>query len=208
MAESGCLISEYPPGAAPISGRFPARNRIISALSDGVVVVQASADSGALITARWAADQGRDVFAVPGPAGDPLSRGCNDLLRSGALLAECGWDVLREYEYRYPAAVREYHGRPPAEAVSAAEPPAPAKLARQPKQSAQPASEPSAPARDWSGLPEPQRRIAESLSNGPLQLDALIDRTGLPAAQVLSQLTLLELRGVVRRDPGKIYALI
>ena len=207
VAESGCLISEYPPGAAPISGRFPARNRIISALSDGVVVVQASADSGALITARWAADQGRDVFAVPGPAGDPLSRGCNDLLRSGALLAECGWDVLREYEYRYPAAVREYHGRPPAEAASAAEPPAPAKLARQPKQSAQPASEPSAPARDWSGLPEPQRRIAESLSNGPLQLDALIDRTGLPAAQVLSQLTLLELRGVVRREPGKIYTL-
>ena len=211
VAESGCLVSEYPPGAAPLARRFPARNRIISALSDGVVVVQAAENSGAMITARWAAEQGRDVFAVPGPAGDPRSRGCSELLRNGALLAECGWDVLREYEYRYPAAVREYHGRPPA-----AELPAPAERDRPVRPASVPEKQtpaernpvPGVQSRDFSGLTEPQRRIVQTLLCGPMQLDALIDRAGLPAGQVLSQLTLLELRGVVRRDPGKFYALI
>ena len=190
VAEQGCLLSEYPPGTAPDARHFPARNRIISALSDGVVVVQAKERSGALITARWAADQGRDVFAVPGPAGEALSRGCNQLLREGALLAECGWDVLREYEYRYPTTVREYHGRP----HSSAEP--------EPIR-----SEPEAAAPDLSGLTPLQCRIVEALLSGSLQLDLLIDELNLPASQVLAQMTLLEIRGVVRCSPGKIYAL-
>ena len=114
VAEQGCLLTEYPPGTAPNGNNFPVRNRIISALSDGVTVVQAAEQSGALITARWAADQGRDVFAVPGPPESDLSQGCNQLLREGAILVQCGWDILCEYEYRYPGTVWEYHGRPPA----------------------------------------------------------------------------------------------
>lgn len=223
VAEQGCLISEYPPGTEPHRRNFPARNRIISALSDGVVVVQAGERSGALITARWASDQGRDVFAVPGPAEDGLSRGCHTLLRDGAILAECGWDVMREYEYRYPAAVREYHGRPEPRPAPVSQP-APAARQERPKKPTPTAPKarsenpaPAAPklrsenptpaAPDLSRLEPLQRRIAEQLLSGPLQLDALIDALGLPAARVLSQLTLMEVRGLVVRTPGKIYTL-
>lgn len=214
----GCVISEYPPGTAPNAKHFPARNRIISALSDAVAVVQAAEQSGALITARCAADQGRDVFAVPGPAGDPRSRGCSQLLRQGALLAECGWDIVSEYEYRYPGSVREYHGRPwvrrdrgpgpsspsvPAGALSAGTAPAaaapgPAAGANQP---------PVRPQVRTEGLSEIQLRIVQTLQAGPLQLDALIDRLGLPAARILPELTLLQIRGVLRQKPGRVFEL-
>ena len=208
VAARGCLLSEYPPGTGPNARHFPARNRLISALSDGVAVVQAAERSGALITARWAADQGRDVFAVPGPAGEPLSRGCNQLLREGAVLVESGWDVLSEYAYRYPAALREYHGRPPAR-EDAPVPAAPAK---------KPAAAPAAPARsaaesapaqavDLTALPPVQRRILEILEGGPTQLDALIAAAGLPAAQVLPQLTVLQIKHLISQEPGKIYRL-
>lgn len=217
----GCLLSEYPPGSAPIARQFPARNRIISALSDGVVVVQAAERSGALITARWAADQGRDVFAVPGPAGDALSRGSNQLLRDGAILSECGWDVMREYEYRYPNAVREYHGRPRAAAADRAAPSTGGTAERHPAGKAEMApipkkpagsntdSIPAEPARKakLSGLSPEQERIVAALSGGALQLDALIAAVDLPAGQVLSQITLLEVRRIVTRAPGKIYSL-
>ena len=212
VAEQGCLISEYLPGTAPNARHFPARNRIISALSDGVPVIQAREKSGALITARWAADQGRDVFAVPGPAGEALSRGCNGLLRDGAILAENGWDIMSEYEYRYPGAVREFHGRP--------NPPAPEKEpartgdvrsrnAAPPEKRA--SAEASVPPRreppDLSALTPIQRSVAEALQSGPMQLDALLDRLDLPAAAVLPQLTLLQIKHVIFCHPGKIYSL-
>ena len=92
----GCLLSEFPPGTAPRRHHFPLRNRLISALSEGVLVVEAAFASGSLITARWAADQGRAVFAVPGRVDHPMARGCHRLLREGALLAESPEDVLRE----------------------------------------------------------------------------------------------------------------
>ena len=202
VAEQGCLLSEYPPGTAPNARHFPARNRIISALSDAVVVIQAAEGSGALITARWAAEQGREVFSVPGPAGDPLSRGCNQLLRDGAMLAESGLDVMREYLYRYPGAVRMQNveckmqnegsgikdqgsGAVGAHSVRPSEVPA-AKI-------------------DLAALTDTQRAIVTALENGPLQLDALIDKTGLSAAQVLPQLTVLQIKGVISQAPGKIY---
>ena len=203
VAAQGCLLSEYPPGTTPNARHFPARNRIISALSDGVAVVQAGEHSGALITARWAADQGRDVFSVPGPAGEALSRGCNQLLRDGAILAECGWDVVREYCYRYPGAVREYHcvqapvlPAPPAEKPQKQKPAAQAA----PAETAPPAAQPLP-----AGLTPLQTQIVEALGDGPLQLDALIDRLGLPAAQVLPQLTLLQIKKLITQKPGKIY---
>ncbi len=102
IAAVGVLLSEYPPGTEPRSGHFPVRNRIMSGLTLASVVVEAPPRSGALITAHLALDQGRDVFAVPGPITAEASRGCNELIREGAGLASCAWDILGEYEARFP----------------------------------------------------------------------------------------------------------
>lgn len=102
ILKSGAIISEYPPGTRPSGYNFPVRNRIISGLSAGSVIVEASAGSGALITARHAINQGRNVFAVPGEVGLPGSEGTNDLIKNGAYVATCAEDVLSEYEFLYP----------------------------------------------------------------------------------------------------------
>ena len=97
LASQGCLVSEYPLGLPPLPGNFPQRNRLISGLVRGVVVMEANAKSGSLITARYAAHQGRDVFAVPGSIHSALSKGAHLLLKEGAALVECAADVLQEY---------------------------------------------------------------------------------------------------------------
>ena len=96
IAANGLLVTEFPPGSAPQGWRFPRRNRIISGLSKAVVIVEAREKSGSLITARLAADQGRDVMAVPGPVVDGRNRGANALLRDGAKLVESAVDILQE----------------------------------------------------------------------------------------------------------------
>lgn len=94
IGEKGCLISEFGPWDSPLAGNFPMRNRIISGMSDAVVVVEAREKSGSLITAALALDQGREVLAVPGRRTDPLSAGCNRLIKSGAQLTDTPGDVL------------------------------------------------------------------------------------------------------------------
>ena len=225
-AERGCLISEYPPGVGPNARHFPVRNRLISALSDGVVVVRAAERSGSLITARWAAEQGRDVFAVPGDPNDPLSRGCNALLRDGAWAAASGWDVLERYQFRYPKTVR----RQDASCVVQSEATgnrqqaagdggrgsfgsAALRAGRQDRDADAVGAaigrpqEAQAVRTDFSDLSPVQRTIAEALADGALQLDALIDKTGLSAAQVLPQLTVLQIKKIISQKPGKIYEL-
>lgn len=184
----GCLLSEYPPGTAPLRWNFPARNRLISGLSDGVLVVEAGAHSGSLITARLALEQGRDVFAVPGMLDNPTGLGSNSLLQQGAGLVTCGYDVLREYENRYPGRIRADHGLPPEPTQKAS---APQTMPRK--------------APPLTDLSAEGQRIIKALAPGRLQLDDLITATGLPAGKVLSELTLLQIRGAVEALPGKWY---
>jgi len=114
IARNGALVSEFPPGTGPKADHFPRRNRIISGLSLGTLVVEAAPRSGSLITARLAAEQGREVFAVPGSIYNPLSRGCNDLIKNGVKLVQTVDDIIEEFEAQL--SVQAYKPPPQTEA--------------------------------------------------------------------------------------------
>lgn len=196
IAGQGLLVSEYPPGTPPKAGHFPRRNRIISGLSRGVLVVEASRRSGSLITARLAMEQGREVFAIPGSVHNPLARGCHDLIRQGARLVETMEDIREE--------LGAWWSRPPLtepEPDTAPEP-APASVAPMPG-----VELPNArPEPAESGVPDhlEQREIAvlEALGYDPRSTDELCEATGLPADQLMQSLLLLELENLVEATPG------
>lgn len=226
LVERGCLISEYPPGFQPQKWTFPRRNRIISGLSCAVLVVEAPAASGALNTARHALEQGRDVFAVPGNVNQPGSAGSNGLLREGASMAATGWDILEGYQFRFPDGIRKVKGcdDPALTLPSLTSGQAEArenlgKVAQKPvlpencrkenpkndrnvidNSPSQPYSDLIKPAEK---LDYPSEKLLEALSGGDLPVDELICRSGINAAQAISTLTTLELRGLVCRLPGK-----
>ena len=176
IAARGAIVAELPPGPVPQARHFPRRNRIIAGLSLGIVVVEAALKSGSLITARLAAEQGREVMAVPGSPLDPRARGCNDLIRQGAALIETAADALAVLDKaRSPELFERRGGAGPL-------PPLPDFVPRE-----------TARAND---------RLLEALGHAPIPLDDVVRETGLPDAQVVAGLMELELAGRVERHPG------
>ncbi len=175
IATQGLLLSEYPLGTPPLAANFPQRNRIISALSLGTLVVEAALQSGSLITARFALEQGKDVFAIPGSIHSTQSRGCHALIKQGAKLVESAQDVLEE--------IAAFTPRPMTDC------PSPEPALRD----------------EVTHLPEEQRSLVEALGYDPCGLDALQARTGLDTARLQAELMGLELQGWVLRLPGGLF---
>jgi DNA processing protein len=178
IAQTGALVSEFPVGTNARAEHFPRRNRIISGLSVGTLVVEAALNSGSLITARLALEQGREVFAMPGSIHNPVSKGCHRLIREGAKLVETADDVLEEL-----AAVLR-----------------PALLGKVPGQTD--AGSTQVPEETWD--PE-HERLLEAMGFDPVTVDQLVSRTGLTVEAVSSMLLLMELRGQVASLSGGRY---
>ncbi len=182
IARQGALVSELPPGSPARKQHFPSRNRIIAGLSLGVLVVEAALNSGSLITARLAAEQGREVFALPGSLHNPMARGCHRLIREGARLTESTADIVTELA-PMAAELAMALGRRLAEdddEAANAEQPAEAELLED----------------------EEYARLWEAIGYDPVTQDRLAERAGLPARSVSSMLLMLELRGLVETFEG------
>jgi DNA processing protein len=177
IAERGALVSEFPPGLGPSAGNFPRRNRIISGLGVGVLVTEAALKSGSLITARFALEQGREVFAVPGSIRNPLARGCHALIRDGAKLVEDPAEILAEL--------------------------APTLYGLLATGGTESAGTPGAPDRDGApGLDADYRALLDAMGYEPVAPDELIARSGRSAREISSMLLVLELEGHVSSSPG------
>ncbi len=207
ITERGCLLSEYLPGTQPRPWQFPERNRIISGLSCGVLVVEAPERSGALITARDAFSQGRDVFAVPANIDIASCAGSNALLQDCASAVFSGWDVMKHYASQYPDTVEN---RP----ASALDKHTELSNARVAQRSVTPCADKkdidnpgtSAYSDLECGLNQEEKQIVACLDSTPKPVDEVIAQVGLPAGKVLSAITRLALRGVVVNHPGRLVS--
>ncbi len=176
IENKGLIISEFPLGTQPATHRFPLRNRVVSGMSIGVLVCEASEKSGSLITAYSALDQNRDVFAVPGPIYSEASKGTHKLIQAGAKLVTQSNDILVEYQQTLKL---------PFKANSS--------LKEQQKSAAKHA------------LSESEQLIVKSLTNEPQDIEELLNKTKLPIHELLQNLTLLELKNVIKQEAGKRY---
>ncbi|HZT04700.1 MAG TPA: DNA-processing protein DprA [Steroidobacteraceae bacterium] len=176
----GALVSEFPPGMGPQRQNFPRRNRVISGLARGTLVVEAADRSGSLITAERAAEQGREVFAVPGSIRSPLSRGCHRLIRDGAQLVEGPADVLAGLGLSAEIQRLASMGRGRPEGLVT-------------------------PSGDGALLDKEYEMLLDALGFEPATLDTLVARSGLPGESVASMLLILELEGRIAPFPGGLY---
>lgn len=198
VAAAGVLLSEYPPGTEPARAHFPARNRIISGLSAATLVVEAPERSGALITAETAMEQGREVFAVPGPIDAPASVGCNRLIRDGAGLVADAWDILESYTGQFPDKLRLDRAREVPKVLGY--------QARQKTAEVKPVPPSVSLSHNDLSLTDDQIALLRTLSSEePELVDDLIERTGIPTRRVLSALTVLEIENLVQQHSGKRY---
>jgi len=225
MEQYGCLLSEFVPGTAPLGKNFPKRNRIISGLSCGVLVVEAPERSGALITAQAALDQGRDVFAVPGNIDVDTSVGSNRLLRDGAIAVSSGWDIMSEYAAQYPDCIQKpelsapskvqdetgslkmENGKNQHKLTQKAELLGKNQVSKHKEDKKVIDNGEASP---YIGLEDkmPQllpdeQKILSALTWQPRPVDDVIAETGIPSARMLAMLTLLQVKGMVKQHPGK-----
>lgn len=197
VAAAGALLSEYPPGTRPDGRHFPVRNRILSGLSLAALVIEAPARSGALITAETALEQGRDVFAVPGPIDALTSVGCNRLIRDGAGLVSDAWDILREYQDRFPDKIHQESARQQPKTLGY--------QARQTRE-AKPVLPSLSLREEKLELTDDQIALLRALpEEEPVLVDDLIEKTGIPTRRVLSALTVLEIEQLIEQHSGKRY---
>ena len=180
IAARGALVSEFPLGTAPGRALFPQRNRLISGVSLGTLVVEAARRSGSLITARLAAEQGREVFAIPGSIHNPLSRGCHQLIRQGAKLVEAADDIVGEL----------------------------APLVGHLLESMQEAGLSSRTQSRPDQADTEYVKLLEELGHDPITTDELVERSGLTIDQVSSMLLILELEGKIEKLSGGRYSVL
>ncbi len=231
VAELGAVVTEYAPGTPPNAWNFPARNRIISALSEALVVVEAEERSGALITARYALLQGKSLFAVPGDADNPRAMGCNLLLRAGAMVALGAEDILSHFRFLYrdmldmhvPKEALQYagvtpeklraHGLRAAKGEKAAEQSATKRVRRTRKkedalETEGEVQESTAPAHDirevLRSLSDREKEIYQKLPSDPFTVDLLVGM-GVPAREAVAAMTLFEILALVASRPGGTY---
>ncbi|MBE7026457.1 MAG: DNA-protecting protein DprA [Ruminococcaceae bacterium] len=213
IAKNGMLITEFAPGTAPYSKNFPIRNRLIGAFSRGVLLVEAREKSGTLITANWALENGRDVFALPGDYNREGSAGCNELIKSGgAKLVMCAEDILEEYVYELENMDMGKYGR--------AEPVFVEVAAR--KQSKKAHNENNSVNNEsnkdnkknidvnnprYDVLDEKQKHIIELLANGDMHIDRICRAVDMSASEAAAALTIMELYGFVVALAGKMFTL-
>jgi DNA processing protein len=177
VASAGAYLSELPIGTPVRRQQFPSRNRIISGLSVGTLVVEAARRSGSLITARHAADQGREVFAIPGSIHSPVSRGCHQLIREGAKLVESVEDIVNELGAMLVSDAARRRSASRGSKTEAAQP----------------------------DLEASYHKLLDCISYDPVSVDALVHRSGLTAREVSSMLLMLELQGRVTSLAGGLY---
>ena len=214
VCQRGALVSEYPPGMRSLKSFFRDRNRISSGLSVGTLAVEAPEKSGTLLFTAEALEQGREVFAVPGNADAASCRGTNRLLKEGATPVTCGWDVMSEFAARFPTKIRRDSSCPAPEekTVSEALPPRSASpengSAGGEKEIDKPQNGAYIDLREQlASLSETQLKIISAIEKEPTHIDDIVEKTGLGAATVLTQLTVMTVRGLIRRVPGNRVAL-